>query len=206
MKRLVRAALVILVTATITACNNTPTSPSSITGGAGAPLNRQFLSPATESGRWNASERDLAGYLGSLHQALVLLSRWAQSAGDTEEVKFFALQMQQEHSGHLMYLLGASPDAAEQQLTSLTAEHQQLQTQLTGVTGSALDRMYMELVIQLHEAAIARVQGTSASSGLLGEHALNVTQRMRTHLLEARDIGRMVGAASAEDTRAHTNQ
>lgn len=123
----------------------------------------------------------------------------AQSATNTE-VKEFARRLVQDHTAvneRLRSVAGASNVALPAELDAM---HRQEVQQLTGLSGAALDGMYMDKMVQSHQKSVQLFEAKSAGSGPLAELAKTTLPTLRDHLQMALDlqgkVGRSVEAGS----------
>jgi putative membrane protein len=107
-------------------------------------------------------------------------------------VKFFGLQLVQDHRIALQNLRGIARDYVPATVTVETA-HQHAQ-QLSGMRGSQFDRAFVPAMIAAHEQAITRFeqQARSGNSSVLRDHAQGQLPTLRRHLQIARDLATFV--------------
>jgi hypothetical protein len=111
----------------------------------------------------------------------------ANNLGDKREVNFLGQQLIQNQMAAQANLQSIGGPRSN----SLSGTNLQTYTELSRQSGSAFDRQFMSALIQLLESTLTTIQNQSAS-GALGAHAADVSGWIRTTLVFARDLARLV--------------
>jgi len=189
MKRFGRAVTTIAMAITLGACNvSSPTSPSMVPFGA-APLTANYTDTGGgSSGVLSDSDGSFASFLASWNRSQIELGILAERLGDRDLIEYFGLQMIQESTLALEQLDEISGVRLSQ--TSMDATHQQFYAQLSRMSGSAFDRMYMPMMVQsllAFQQEIQRRNG-STSAATLRAHALDTLVQVSAQLAFARQL------------------
>lgn len=190
MTRFTTAAAALAMAVTLAACAGSPTSPS----GSSSSIGRTgtFTSGLAATG----VDEGFIEFAERLHQLHIELGRIAQNQGDLSPVKFFAQQQIQEHTIALEQLRkSAGSDASAS--VSLTSAQTSSRTQLSGLSGSQLDRVYIPIVVQSYQEALTRFQREASNAGTssMRAYAADRVQLLQAHLQQARDLAARIGVA-----------
>jgi hypothetical protein len=175
------AAVAMTLTATLTACSgNTPTAPSTTPGFIGAPGTQ-----AAFAGTLSTGDRQFVTDLARLYELVVQLGNRAQSLGDHDAAKFYALQMSSEYAARQRELRELAGFQYPGSIDFGAAENA-WRARVTGLTGSALDREYLRVMLEIHQATLT-LQGRGVDSSILRDHVSDLLRRVEAHLKLARD-------------------
>jgi putative membrane protein len=191
-------ALTIVAAIALASCSGgTPTSPSALPGGtpgtfaqvsgSGDARTLAQISPAAGS-----SDAAFVSFAAAANQSEIELGNLAQRAGDHPAVKFFGAQLVQDHTAALLALRDVAPNNVSQTVTTNTAQQQTFNT-LSQMTGSTFDRAFVPMMIQSHEATIARFQQQAQSGDpALRDYAQGYLSSLMAHLRMAQDLATFI--------------
>ena len=210
MIRIVLSVTLLLSGAALTGCGNleSPLAPSMISSPRGPTFATADAAAAITGGTfrttqvqtWTASEQSLANYVSTANQGIIQLSALEANNGDNQQVKFLAFEILQDYSAaqdHLRDIGGSQVP----QSPSASAADQQMQTTLSSMTGSGLDRAYIQAVLALFQANTAGLRSrdvSSSSSQSLGGDGGNAWGRATKYYALARDLAGRVGATVSD--------
>jgi len=112
----------------------------------------------------------------------------AQTKGKSSEVQQFGKQMVTDHSAANKKLTAAAKNTT---LTGkLDAKHQAKVDKLTGLSGDAFDRAYMDEMVKGHKmaASLMEHEATNGKDAGLKAYAAEILPGVRTHLQKAQQI------------------
>ena len=129
----------------------------------------------------------------------VRVSQHAASSAANAEVKQFANQLVQDHTNANEKLKAAAGTMNVQLPADLDAEHRTQAQRLTAMTGSGLDRGYVDHMVESHRKSVTLFETESQNgAGALREFATATLPTLREHLRMAEDLqGRLTTGAGA---------
>lgn len=184
MKRLLNSAAILMLAATVAACNvQSPTAPSSRSdfGITVAPFQAVF------AGELSSRDRSLVATVARVLELHIQLGQHAHNSGDLADVKKLALEMRETYSSARAALQETAGPSQYPSGLNLSPQQTVWRDQVAAVTGSQLDAAYLEVTIAALEADIAALD-TGADSPILNELIADIRGRMMRHLTEARGL------------------
>ncbi|BAY32210.1 outer membrane protein [Nostoc carneum NIES-2107] len=156
-------------------------------------------SPST-TGQNNLSSADRTFMTQAAQGGLaeVQLGQLASQRGASNEVKQYGQRMVQDHTQANSQLQQLAQQKGVTLPKSLNKEHQQVQQQLTKLSGRNFDRQYMSHMVQDHEKTVALFQ-QEAQEGQDAEVKAFATQTLpilQDHLQQAQSLANPGGATS----------
>lgn len=142
------------------------------------------------------TDGQIAAIVMAANQGEVQQGSAAQARTSSNTVRQFAQQMVTEHSAALAQAQtlftqqGITPEPNPTSM-ALTAESQQIVTQINARTGTSLDRYYMQSQVAVHSAVLATIDTLllpSAQNGALRNLLQVQRAQVAMHLQEAREI------------------
>ena len=178
MMRFVPLASAIALAATLAACSNSPTAPSAVTGTTTSTL-EAYSNHDSGSGSFSLTDTSFVSAASQSYQFHINLGRLVEDNGDHPMVKSFARQMNKVHRRRLEHLREIAGGAVARTIT-LSSTQQASVSDLNRLTGSMLDRRYLQLMSTELPATIARHQQQAAagSSTALRNHAADLARRL----------------------------
>jgi putative membrane protein len=118
------------------------------------------------------------------------LARVVIEKSTNSDVKDYAQMLVDDHTKALRNLVDLMENAGMKQPSGLTEAKNEADTRLRGLSGAALDREYINLMVQDHEKAVAKFQKeeTSAKSQSVRDYAKQVLPVLEKHLKKAREL------------------
>jgi putative membrane protein len=181
------SAAVVAISLTVACGGGTPTSPSAM----GTISGNAFVETPTLS----TSDRDLVNFIAAAYQAQIELGHLAENRGDTDAVKLYARRMKQDSTNALAGLRDFAVGNVPTTIT-ITPTQEAWRVELAGMSGSALDRRYVQIIQVEHQATLTRLSGTAIGNTLLSQHVTDLVTRTTTYLNMARDLDSVVGFAA----------
>ena len=147
----------------------------------------------------NTTDADFARKAALSGMKEVQVSQHAASSAANGEVKQFASQLVQDHTSANEKLSAAAGSMNVQLPADLDAEHRAQAQRLTAMSGTDLDRSYVNHMVQSHQKSVALFEKESQSgSGALREFAASTLPTLREHLKMAQDLqARLTGSTGA---------
>lgn len=187
----------LVIALAVAGCSNpgSPTSPSAIGGASSGDT-----TAAAAGGRFRSraafrtldpSAIALGNDLGNQYQAIVQASHRAHNAGDTPEVKELAFNIREYYTTKIA-ILG---ETGGSQLATFTpgAAEQATIASLEGLSGSALDRAYLQAVFTMLNSHLALLAQRAGSGGDLSAIVTESISDANRFLALVRDAASMAG-------------
>jgi len=136
------------------------------------------------------SDREFVLIASASGLAEVNLSLLAKTKGSSDDVKHFAQHMITDHSKANKELLAVADKKRIPVALAMDAEHQAVETKLTGLSGAAFDKEYARVMLKDHQKAVALFASESKNGQDedLKSWAGKTLPTLREHLKMARSL------------------
>lgn len=157
-------------------------------------------------------DRQFAQKAAADNQAELELAKMAQDKASSEEVKEYAGTLVDDHTEAGDELQRIAQEQGLTLETELPQEAQQAKEQLSGQSGDAFDRAFVEQMVTDHEKAVQLYEDQAANgqNEALKQFAGSTVDTLRMHLDQARQLERQMGeqpvAGTAGGTPSATQQ
>jgi putative membrane protein len=141
--------------------------------GTGADTTRPATTAGT-AGMMNADAQRFVREASMGNHAEIQLSQLAVQRAQNQDVREFAQRMIDDHTRAQNQLEQAVRQADLEMPRELGPQHQQIEQRLSGLTGNAFDREYIDVMVQEHQETIELL---SERADMQGTHAAQGTQR-----------------------------
>jgi putative membrane protein len=119
----------------------------------------------------------------------------AQEKGSSKSVKDFAAMMVKDHTEANDKLKTIAASHSVTLPTALSAQHQEMKTRLSGLSGKDFDKEYMRGQVQDHETTVSllRTESESGQNADAKAFASETLPTVEAHLKKAQDIASKLG-------------
>jgi putative membrane protein len=143
-----------------------------------------------------------------INAAEVQLGQLAETKAESKSVKSYAQMMVKDHSAALQKLQRLQSDGSHG-APALNAEHQELKTRLSGMSGSEFDRNYIDAMVMGHREAVKLFEQETTGTASRPQSATKPTENdvaavakellptIRQHLAQAEKIQKSMGATKS---------
>jgi len=162
---------------------------------------QQSSATPSSSNSLSSQEQHFLDHIAKDSQGEVQLGKMAESKTSNPQVKEFAQKMVHDHTTLDQQIQQVMSKHGMSMPAPMTAEQQQLQKKLQGLSGQQFDRAYMAAEVKGHEQAIAGVSPHARNEDQLkpshpdvAELAQEVNPVLKDHLNLAKQVAPEVGA------------
>lgn len=155
---------------------------------------------AGEAGKLSAGDRSFLNKAAADGMAEVEIGKLGASKAQNDQVKQFAQKMVQDHGQANEKLTAIARQLQVQPPAKMDAKHQEASKKLSGVSGAAFDRQFMQHMLKDHQQAVQLFdkQAKSGQNEELKKFAADTLPTLQQHLAEAKRISSQMAPQTSQ--------
>jgi len=150
--------------------------------------------PSAQSNQLSANDMDFIEYAGEVDLTAIHLGQMAQMDAASQEVKNFALMVEQEHTADLKKLTDIANKNGGIAPNTLDEVHMNVVKRLKKAKGKSFDHQFLKAIVNQHEHALVPFK-READNGFnpdLQAYAKAILPKLEEHLKEAKRLSSSV--------------